>query len=184
MQVNYANNASQKTRKLIRQTFAELIQEKHSIENITVTELAKRANITRGTFYTHYENIYQVAADFREEIFDTFFSEQLTASQCSVDEFFDQVTSFLKENQETYKMLASANDIPDFMNHLKHHLYHNLAFHLTSHKHRRATDLRLDIEFFTDGAVSLLVKFFHNETPLNLDQINAYLKSRFHQMFP
>lgn len=183
VQVNYSNNSSQKTRQLIRKTFAELIQEKHSIENITVTELTKRANITRSTFYTHYENIYQVAADFREEIFDTFFGENLIASTYSIDDFFDQVTNFLKANQEIYKMLASANDIPDFTNHLKHHLYHNLTFHLTKHRHYRNPNLRLDIEFFTDGAVSLLVKFFHNETPLTLDQINAYLKTRFNQMF-
>lgn len=183
MQVNYINHSSQKTRKLIRQTFAELINEKHSIENITVTELAERADITRSTFYTHYENIYQVAAEFREEIFDTFFGDNLISAECSINDFFDQVTIFLKEHQDIYKMLASANDIPDFTNHLKHHLYRNLTFHLTKHQHYRAPNLRLDIEFFTDGAVSLLIKFFRNETPLNLDQINSYLKSRFRQMF-
>jgi AcrR family transcriptional regulator len=45
-----------RSRKLIRQAFLELIQEK-PVEKITVTDIIKRADINRGTFYAHYQDI-------------------------------------------------------------------------------------------------------------------------------
>lgn len=47
-----------KTRNLIKKKFAELMNEKKELNKITVTELVKRAGITRSTFYTHYDDIY------------------------------------------------------------------------------------------------------------------------------
>ena len=63
MKVQCLNSSSIKTRNLIKKTFAELINEKKQLNKITVTELVKRAQLTRSTFYTHYDNIYEVAKD-------------------------------------------------------------------------------------------------------------------------
>ena len=60
MKVQGLNSSSKKTRNLIKKTFAELINEKKELNKITVTELVKRAEITRSTFYTHYDDIYEV----------------------------------------------------------------------------------------------------------------------------
>jgi AcrR family transcriptional regulator len=43
-----------RSRRLIRQAFIELMNEKE-IDNITVTDIVKRADINRGTFYAHYK---------------------------------------------------------------------------------------------------------------------------------
>ena len=48
-----------KTRRLIKATFLELVQAK-PVQKITVTELAKRAEISKGTFYLHYLDIYDL----------------------------------------------------------------------------------------------------------------------------
>ena len=67
MKVQGLNSSSKKTRNLIKTTFAELMQEKKELNKITVTELVKRADITRSTFYTHYDDIYEVAKDYELE---------------------------------------------------------------------------------------------------------------------
>ena len=44
----------------------ELLQkmiEKNELSNMSVTELVKLADITRSTFYTHYDSIYDVASN-------------------------------------------------------------------------------------------------------------------------
>ena len=51
MKVKNLNHSSEKTRKLRRNIFAELIKEKQELNKITVSELVKRADINRGTFY-------------------------------------------------------------------------------------------------------------------------------------
>ena len=61
MKVQNLNKSSQKTRKLIKSVFAEMLSEKRELGKITVSELLKRADINRGTFYSHYDDIYAVA---------------------------------------------------------------------------------------------------------------------------
>lgn len=55
-----------KTRRLIKATFLELVQAK-PVQKITVTELAKRAEISKGTFYLHYLDIYDLYNQMVEE---------------------------------------------------------------------------------------------------------------------
>ena len=60
MKVKNLNNSSLKTKKAIRTAFAELIHENRELSKVTVSELVKRADINRGTFYNHYDSIYDV----------------------------------------------------------------------------------------------------------------------------
>ncbi len=48
-----------KTKKLLRDTLIELMNEK-SIENITIKDLTERADLNRGTFYLHYRDIFDL----------------------------------------------------------------------------------------------------------------------------
>lgn len=178
------NSARQKTRRAIRQAFAELVSAKHNLDEITVTELCQKAEITRGTFYLHYDNIYDVAKELREEIFETFFqSDYDLSNNCDIETFFNDVTKYLKSHTDIYKMLISANDVANFTDHLKRHLYHNLLHCLRHHQNKNYPGIKLDAEFFTDGAVCLIIKFFQDETNFSLDDINAYLKFMFRRIF-
>ena len=61
---------AERTKKWIRRAFTELMAEKKDIEKISVTELAERADISKTTFYYHYEDIYAVAEEFENELID------------------------------------------------------------------------------------------------------------------
>lgn len=108
MKVKVMNNSSRKTRKLIRSTFAEMLSEKGTIDKITVTELVKRANINRGTFYTHYDDVYSVAEDFETEILEQF--DAASADIADLDAFVESFFGFIKENEPYYKMLCKSNE--------------------------------------------------------------------------
>ena len=60
-----------KTRKAIRNAFAELLTEK-DIEAITVKDIAERAVINRKTFYNYYGGIYQIIDEIENEIVNAF----------------------------------------------------------------------------------------------------------------
>ncbi len=58
----------QRTRQLLRQAFVEVAQEK-GLTAVSVQDITERANIHRGTFYTHYEDKYALVYSLiREEI--------------------------------------------------------------------------------------------------------------------
>ena len=58
-----------KTRRLIKATFLELVQAK-PVQKITVTELAKRAEISKGTFYLHYDSPSALLADIENQFLE------------------------------------------------------------------------------------------------------------------
>lgn len=56
-----------RTKYNIRQAFIDLLQRKE-MDNITITELAKSANIDRKTFYLHYDTTFDVYHDIIDDV--------------------------------------------------------------------------------------------------------------------
>lgn len=56
-----------RTKNAIQSAFLKLIFEK-DINKITIKELCERADINKSTFYLHYQDIYDLEAQFKEEI--------------------------------------------------------------------------------------------------------------------
>ena len=56
-----------KTKKAIRQAFAELASRK-PIEQINISDIAQEALINRKTFYAHYAGIHEIIAEIEDEI--------------------------------------------------------------------------------------------------------------------
>ena len=63
--------ARQYTKELIKREFLQLLEDK-SFHSITIAMLAERCDISRNTFYYHYEDIYtlvkEILADELEKI--------------------------------------------------------------------------------------------------------------------
>lgn len=55
------------TRMLLRRAFTDLLKEK-PIESISVKELCAVAGINRGTFYSHYQDLYDLRRQLEEEL--------------------------------------------------------------------------------------------------------------------
>ncbi len=59
------------TKMLIRRAFTELLRKK-PIQGITIQELCKLAGVNRGTFYTHYQDIFQLLAQIESDMMEDF----------------------------------------------------------------------------------------------------------------
>ena len=60
--------AKKYTKNLIREVFIKMLNEK-PLDKITVTDIAKKCEINRNTFYYHYQDIYEILTEiFQKEI--------------------------------------------------------------------------------------------------------------------
>ena len=59
------------TKMLIRRAFTEILRNK-PIQSISVKELCETAGINRGTFYSHYTDIYDLMKKMEEEMLEDF----------------------------------------------------------------------------------------------------------------
>ncbi len=114
MKAKNLNNSSLKTRNLIRKTFAEMLYEKKEINKISVTELVKRADINRGTFYSHYDDIYSVAEDYENELIEEFFDNAKLITSTSFEDFMDAIFAYFEKNDDVYKMMCVSNETFNF----------------------------------------------------------------------
>ena len=104
------NKSSKRTRAAIKKTFAEMLSEKKEIAKISVSELVQRVGINRGTFYSHYDDIYSVAEDFENELIGEFFDDEGQEAQ-NFENFINRFFDFLEKNEENYKLLCRSNDV-------------------------------------------------------------------------
>lgn len=110
MKVQNLNNSSKKTRDLIKKVFAEMLSEKMELSKMSVSGLCARANISRGAFYTHYDDLYGVAEEYENELIDTFFNSVLLLKTKDINQFIDSIFDYIKQNHENYQLLCKSND--------------------------------------------------------------------------
>ncbi|GBG96310.1 TetR/AcrR family transcriptional regulator [Lactococcus termiticola] len=59
-----------KTRNLLKEAMVELLEEK-SFDSITTSELVAKAGVSRSSFYTHYQDKYDLIEAYQAELFST-----------------------------------------------------------------------------------------------------------------
>ena len=116
MKVKCLNNSSKKTKEMIRKEFANLLAEKKEFNKVTVTELVKNIGITRGSFYSHYDSLDEVAKEFQNEALDVLREDINSISD--IEYFLDKINLFLKENNNLYSSVLKTNDAMIFMERL------------------------------------------------------------------
>ena len=146
---------SLKNKKAIQKAFADLLLEKNDINKITVKEIVERADISKSTFYAHYQDIYAVEEELEIE-----------------------VINFLKENEDIYKKIINSNYQIRFIDELKdmcNEAVNNdvrINFLSKDEKKRKA-----EIDFITNGTIHLFVDYFKGKIPQTLDEIGEGIAS-------
>lgn len=177
MKAQNLNNSSRKTRKLIKKVFAEMLCEKKELGKISVSELCKRADISRGSFYSHYDDIYSVAEDYENELIDTFFDNARLLGSQDIMHFIDSVFEFIRQNNENYRLLCKSNDFLFAAKKLTAiasgkllELCHNDS------RIKDRTYIELDIQIFLEGILCEYVKYCRGYSAKTLDDLYEYTK--------
>ena len=173
MKANYRNAI--RTKKMIREAFAELVSEKQDITKISVKELVEKADISKSTFYCHYQDIYAVTEEFEQEILSLLDETMDVYIKDHPEEFapyIRKIIQHLKENENLYKKIF-VSDLPSkFINHLKNICNERISkdIHLNSLSVEPKTRMA-QIDFLTNGIIHLFVDYFKGEIELSLDEI-------------
>lgn len=177
MKVQNLNNSSRKTKRLIKRVFAEMLSEKKELGKIAVSELCKRADISRGAFYSHYDDIYGVAEDYENEMIDTFFDSTRLLGTSDIDNFIDTVFEFIRQNNENYRLLCRSNEFLFAAKKLTAIASDKLV-ELCRNDCRIAdqTFIELDLQIFLEGLLCEYVKSCRGYSTVTLDDLYAYTK--------
>lgn len=177
MKAQNLNNSSRKTVKLIKKVFAEMLSEKKELGNISVSELCKRADISRGAFYSHYDDIYGVAEDYENELIDTFFDNASLIATRDINSFIDSVFEFIRKNNENYVLLCRSNDMIFAAKKLTAIASGKLLELCRSDSRiKDRAFVEFDIQIFLDGIFCEYIKYCRGYSMTTLDDLYEYTK--------
>lgn len=177
MKARNLNNSSRKTQKLIKSVFAEMLSEKREIGKITVSELCERADISRGAFYSHYDDIYCVAEDYENELINTFFDNARLLNSTDLEQFVDVFFQYIRENHDNYKLLCKSNDFLFAAKRLVS-IASNKFLELCNNDSRikNKNYIDLEINIFIEGLLCEYVKCCRGYSSTQLNDLYVYTK--------
>ena len=177
MKVKNLNNSSKKTKNLIKDTFAVMLAEKKELSKINVSELVKRANINRSTFYAHYDDIYGVAEEYENELVDNFFSNAKLLEDNNLDLFITSFFDYIRSNDDNYKMLCKSNEVLFAVRKLIDILSDQLInLYNSTPKTRDDKFVELEIYIFVEGTLFEYIKSCRSYSKYNLDDLEEYCR--------
>ena len=105
------------TKMFLRESLLELMKEK-PIDKITPTELCRRAQINRNTFYTHYytarDVLEEIETEFSTQIIDSL-SSRFSAENIDIPQMLNEICRMIYEKQDFCKILLSENGDAAFL---------------------------------------------------------------------
>ena len=184
MKREYRN--SQRTKKMIRAAFAELIGEKKMISQITVSELADRADIAKSTFYNHYDDIYAVAEEMLRELIaglDAIMDAMEADRTNDYRVYIKSIFAFLKENEALYRKVADSPDSVFFISRIKHYLSKRVFANIKSPSlsHNKA-ERYVQIRFYANACVDTMVDYFKGDIDMSFDELEKTIMELLNKM--
>ena len=174
-----------RSRRLIREAFLDLLREK-PYEKITVTDIVRRADINRSTFYAHYQDIWALVEECQREIVDHTLAvtRQLQYSSIFRDPmtFLQAISGPLEQNKELYRLLSRTNHAPQQMAAIRQDfVQYVLASPELPEALRRSPEFRIRVEFFMGGVFDTYQRWIDGmlDCPIELvsQQIAAVIRS-------
>ncbi len=169
---------ARRSKRLIREAFAELAKEKGTISKITVKEIVDRADISKSTFYVHYDDVYSLLEEFENEL--------LSAINQSIEDYFasndknfklytNKLINIFKQNDSLYRKLFCLDINNTFVDKIKKMIKKELIKYLPEEFNKKdPKKFTFYLNFFTNGINETIVDYYKGNIDLSLDDIGEY----------
>ena len=150
-----------RTKRSIRSAFAELLSEK-DYNDITVTDIAERADINRKTFYNYYRGVHQVLDEIESELAQTIEEEikklDLRRGRQDPGSLYKFLTEVLGRDREFYDALLNVGENRNLLGKVSELLHRTVSDRIRS----QYQGPRWQIDFMAEYAVAGLLAVFRN----------------------
>ena len=104
------------TRRILKESLLELMKEK-PITKISIKEICDLSEMSRSTFYMHYQDQFELLKDIEDEALEKTF-ETLGSADTSLNsvESIENFLRYVKENRGTFGVLLCQPDTEEFQN--------------------------------------------------------------------
>ncbi|MFW2504159.1 TetR/AcrR family transcriptional regulator [Clostridium diolis] len=108
------NQRTRITKKIFVNSLISLLTEGFSLESITITQICKKAELNRGTFYAHYSIPMDIMTEIENETFANFvgYIEEISKND-GIDKLV-YLLKYIRANDNVYRILFSNKENTNF----------------------------------------------------------------------
>ena len=170
--MNTSNNKRRKASiERIENIFMELLENKE-LDQVSVSDLCKRAHFNRSTFYANYNDIYDLADKLRRKIEMTFtqlYQEEITQSFNSND--YLKLFRHIRDHQMLYRTYFKLGYDDN---------YHIIAFDKElAEEHFQNRFIKYHMEFFRAGITHIIKLWLKNGCQESPEDMFEIIKSEY-----
>lgn len=163
-----------KTKKAIYRAFAELLSEKN-INDITIKDIADKADINRKTFYNYYNGIYDLTGEIENSIIDSF--EQVLRNT-NINELlhnpysmFEALTRIINSNLDFYQHLISIESNSNLVSKLFKSLKSRAKEVISQYTLLDDATLDIVLDFVVSGMFTVFQHWFNSAREHSIDDL-------------
>lgn len=173
-----------RTRKAIRQAFLTLMQETE-YQKITITGIAREADIDRKTFYLHYQSVEDLANEIVQDEADRIVRTCLDSLEGSdgsenVVDLFKRLSMGLAPDLKSMKLIASHTPYELVLKKLESSLTASLIEQDTLGLKKLGPYLDFCVAYFSAGLVAVIRRWILDESEIPLEDIAQVTHSLVH----
>ncbi|MCJ2148561.1 TetR/AcrR family transcriptional regulator [Bacillus paralicheniformis] len=165
-----------KTKRAIKEAFLKLLHEKE-INKITVSDLSRRADLGRGTFYLHYKDIFDLYEQIENELFDQlgrFYDDYFPSEDPhNLLTFIEKTTEYIYQNAAIFTLLTKPKGniltINKFKDFFQRKIFEELS--MIEQSENEVTCDEMEISFVVSGVVGVLEEWINEgmvQTPAHV----------------
>lgn len=170
-----------RSKRMIKETVLELVSQK-DISEIKIKEIIEIVGISKGTFYTHYEDIYQVLDDIENECIENL-NEYLSKMHGAIHindflPFINRLFDYFEENRNIYVKIFSSSVGFAFINKIQNIIVDYMMKDkdiITKLKDEKAA--HQFFYFIAAGTMSLIQEYYTTKNQQPLKEITETLNS-------
>ena len=172
-----------RSRQMIKKAFAEMLNEK-DISKITVTDIVEKAGISRGTFYAHYMDVYDLYNAIQNNVMEAVREtmDAIGAKTLLVDptEVLTGAFRFLEEKKAYYKLFITTSRSNELVDRIVTYVGERLTSEAEeSFSEEDLKEIKLFI-YYSLGAIESLARAWLDDiVPLSAEECSALISKTY-----
>ena len=164
-----------KTKAAIWDAYLAILMEHKGDKKITVSEIARKANIDRKTFYLHYDSADDVMKEYCGQrvlqCMERLKKEMDAGKSFSVKQLFDIFNQFIAENMDLFEILSMQKDGNYFWQEIKKITTDSIREIAKEELAFTETQLKVFCEFYMSGIMAVYNLWIQNQIPVTAEEL-------------
>ncbi len=177
MQKQEYKNAIQ-TKKKIAQAYLSILVENPN--DVNVTAIVKKAELNRGTFYLHFENVKAVEKYIESELAKNFKDLELDFRQVQIDKtpetILNKLNEILTRDLDFYRLFIRAASLTNLMETIKKSLLISISNNFKVMRYVMNFErFKTVVQYIAGGAIDVYTDWFKGNIDCTLEELSTNL---------